>query len=60
MENEQDQADNQQDVDEAGTNVKCEKAKQPENNQNQGDQSEHGFVSSSTATNSWVLRLAGR
>ena len=47
MENQQDQADNQQDVDEAGANVKCEKAKQPENNQNQGDKSEHSFVSSS-------------
>jgi hypothetical protein len=46
MENEQDQADDQQDVNEAGTNVKCEKAKQPENNQNQGNKSEHRFVSS--------------
>jgi hypothetical protein len=47
MENEHDQSDDQQDVDEAGANVKCEKAKQPENNQNQGDKSEHSFASSS-------------
>jgi hypothetical protein len=47
MENEHDQTDDQQDVDQAGANVKCEKAKQPENNQNQGDKSEHRLVSSS-------------
>jgi hypothetical protein len=54
MENEQDQADNQQDVDEAGAHVKCEKAKQPENNQNQGDKSEHSFVSSSRGEEFWA------
>jgi hypothetical protein len=47
VENEHDQADDQQDVDKASANVKCEKAKQPENNQHQGDKSEHSFVSSS-------------
>jgi len=45
MENKHDQSDDQQDVNEAGANVKCEKAKQPENNQNQGDKSEHSFAS---------------
>jgi hypothetical protein len=44
MENKHDQSDHQQDVDEAGANVKCEKAKQPENNQNQGNKSEHSFA----------------
>ena len=48
MENEHDQADDQQDVDEAGANVKCEKAQQPENNQNQSDKSKHSFASSSS------------
>ena len=41
VENKHDQSDDQQDVNEAGANVKCEEAKQPENNQNQGDKSEH-------------------
>jgi hypothetical protein len=44
MEHQHDQTDDQQDVDEAGANVKGEKAKQPENNQNYGDESEHSFV----------------
>jgi hypothetical protein len=55
MENEQDQADDQQDVHEAGANVKCEKAKQPQNHQNQGDKSDGSFVSSSGARNSGSL-----
>jgi hypothetical protein len=55
MENEHDQADDQQEVDEAGTNVKCEKAEQPENNQNQGDKSEHTFSPQVGAGNSESL-----
>jgi hypothetical protein len=58
MENKHDQSDDQQDVDEAGPNVKCEKARQPENNQNQGDKSEHGFTSSSGGEEQGVLWLA--
>jgi hypothetical protein len=45
MENKHDQSDDQQDVNEAGANVKCEEAKQPKNDQNQGDKSEHSFAS---------------
>lgn len=56
MENEQDQADDPSRMCmRAGANVKCEKAKQPENNQNQGDKSEHSFASSSRARNSGSL-----
>jgi len=58
MENKHDQSDDQQDVDEAGANVKCEKAKQPENNQNQCDKSEHRFAASSGGEELGVLRLA--
>jgi len=58
MENKHDQSDDQQDVDEAGANVKCEKAKQPEHNQNQCDKSEHRFASSSEGEELGVSRLA--
>jgi hypothetical protein len=47
MENEHDQANDQQNVDEARAYVKCQKAEQPQNNQNQSDKSKHVFVSSS-------------
>jgi hypothetical protein len=61
MENKHDQSDDQQDVDEAGANVKGEKAKQPENNQNQGAKSEHSFASSRRVTHpgSLAARRAG-
>jgi hypothetical protein len=52
MENKHDQPDDQQDVNEAGANVKCEKTKQPENNQNQGDKSEH-ILSPQVAARNW-------
>jgi len=60
MENKHDQSDDQQDVDEAGANVKCEKSKQPENNQNQGDESEHSLASSSRGEELGVLRPTER
>jgi hypothetical protein len=47
MENEHDQANDQQNVDKARAYVKSQKAEQPENNQNQGNESKHVFVSSS-------------
>jgi len=59
MENKHDQSDDQQDVNEAGANVKCEKAKQPENNQNQGDKSEHSLASC-RGEGLGVLRLTER
>ena len=45
MQNEKDQTHDQKDVDESRAYVKCQKPKQPENNQNHRDYSKHVFVS---------------
>jgi hypothetical protein len=37
MQKEKHEAYDKQEVDQTGTNVKCEKPKQPKNNQNQGN-----------------------
>jgi hypothetical protein len=41
----------EQNVNKAGGNVKCEETKQPKNNQNRGDESKHVFISFSYAAN---------
>jgi hypothetical protein len=46
MEYEQDHTDDQHDVNETGCYVKCEKPKQPENDQNGGDYPKHVLTSS--------------
>jgi hypothetical protein len=45
MEHEQYQAYNQDNVNESGSYVKCEKSKQPENDQNCGNYPKHVFSS---------------
>jgi hypothetical protein len=45
MQYEQDQADDQGRVNEGGGYVKCEKSKQPKNNQNCSDYPKHVFIS---------------
>jgi hypothetical protein len=59
MQQEQDHADYQDDVDEAGGHVKCEKAQQPENDQDCGDNPKHEFISlfsgaGTSAMRSWL------
>jgi hypothetical protein len=45
MQNKQNQADQQGDVNESGGYVKCKKSKQPKNDQNCGDYPKHVFIS---------------
>src|ERR1700685_23756 len=45
MHQEQDYADYQDDVDEAGGNMKCEKEEEPENDEDCGDNPKHVFIS---------------
>jgi hypothetical protein len=45
VQHKQDQADNQRHVNESGGYVKCEKPKQPENNENCSDYPKHLFIS---------------
>jgi hypothetical protein len=45
MQDKQYQAHNQDKVDESSSHVKCEKSKQPKNNQNCGDYPKHVFIS---------------
>jgi hypothetical protein len=45
MQHEQNQTDNQSNVNESTSHVKCEKPKQPKNDQDCGDYSKHVFIS---------------
>jgi hypothetical protein len=60
MQQKQDQADHQDNVNETCGYMKCEKSKQPENNQNRGDYPKHSFsflpVTSTTEIS--ILRTA--
>jgi hypothetical protein len=45
MQQKQNQADDQNNVDEPGRDVKCEKSEKPKNDQNCGDYPKHVFIS---------------
>jgi hypothetical protein len=58
MHHKQYQTHNQGDVNESAGYVKCEKPKQPKNNQDCGDDSEHVFISLRFCARTAILSLS--
>jgi hypothetical protein len=58
MDDQRDHRDNQQKVDEAGGDVKCQKAEKPQHQQNEEDQQQHGrFLSVCAFVNLKLIML---